>query len=63
MFWCRVCDQNFDVSRPMREAPDTADCPDGHSDTVRRFGGQTARNPHLGRWRGGGGDGLSNVGG
>ncbi|WP_418956852.1 FmdB family zinc ribbon protein [Streptomyces tritici] len=32
---CRTCDDTFELSRPMAESGDPADCPSGHSDTVK----------------------------
>jgi putative FmdB family regulatory protein len=32
---CRTCDDLFELRRPMSEANAPADCPSGHSDTVR----------------------------
>lgn len=32
---CRVCDDHFEVRRPMSESGAPATCPDGHIDTVR----------------------------
>ena len=32
---CRVCADNFELSRPMSESAAPADCPQGHSDTVK----------------------------
>ncbi|RZT88014.1 putative FmdB family regulatory protein [Pseudonocardia sediminis] len=34
-FRCRVCASTFDVDRPMAASGDPADCPAGHSDTVK----------------------------
>jgi putative FmdB family regulatory protein len=34
-FRCRSCGDTFDVTRPMAQSADHADCPQGHSDTVR----------------------------
>jgi putative FmdB family regulatory protein len=34
-FRCRVCDETFEVNRPMSAAGDPAACPTGHDDTVR----------------------------
>jgi putative FmdB family regulatory protein len=34
-FRCRACGDTFEVDRPMRAASDPADCPQGHSDTVK----------------------------
>jgi putative FmdB family regulatory protein len=32
---CRACGDTFEVSRPMSEAAQPADCPQGHRDTVK----------------------------
>lgn len=32
---CRTCEDTFEVNRPMAESSAPADCPDGHSDTVK----------------------------
>ena len=32
---CRTCDELFELRRPMSESNAPADCPSGHSDTVR----------------------------
>ncbi|MFD3678635.1 zinc ribbon domain-containing protein [Streptomyces sp. NPDC058613] len=34
-FRCRTCEDTFEVSRPMAESSAPADCPAGHSDTVK----------------------------
>ena len=34
-FRCRECGSTFEVNRPMQQASDPVDCPDGHSDTVK----------------------------
>ncbi|WP_436501929.1 FmdB family zinc ribbon protein [Actinokineospora sp. HUAS TT18] len=34
-FRCRECGSTFDVQRPMSASGDPADCPDGHTDTVK----------------------------
>jgi putative FmdB family regulatory protein len=34
-FRCRSCGDTFEVDRPMIAAGDPADCPHGHSDTVK----------------------------
>ncbi|WP_054050583.1 zinc ribbon domain-containing protein [Alloactinosynnema sp. L-07] len=34
-FRCRECGSTFDVQRPMSASSDPADCPDGHTDTVK----------------------------
>ncbi|HWL44354.1 MAG TPA: zinc ribbon domain-containing protein [Ilumatobacter sp.] len=32
---CRTCDDTFEQRRPMTAAGDPAECPQGHTDTVR----------------------------
>ncbi|MDF5758744.1 zinc ribbon domain-containing protein [Spongiactinospora sp. TRM90649] len=32
---CRACGSTFELSRPMAQASDPAQCPDGHDDTVK----------------------------
>ncbi|WP_189784185.1 FmdB family zinc ribbon protein [Streptomyces capitiformicae] len=32
---CRTCGNTFELSRPMAESSSPADCPSGHSDTVK----------------------------
>ncbi|WP_326583135.1 zinc ribbon domain-containing protein [Streptomyces sp. NBC_00481] len=32
---CRTCGDTFELSRPMAESSAPADCPVGHSDTVK----------------------------
>lgn len=34
-FRCRECAATFEVDRPMSAAGAPADCPDGHTDTVK----------------------------
>jgi putative FmdB family regulatory protein len=34
-FRCRECGSTFEVDRPMQRSSEPADCPDGHSDTVK----------------------------
>ncbi|WP_250003332.1 zinc ribbon domain-containing protein [Actinoplanes sp. M2I2] len=34
-FRCRACGDTFEVNRPMSEASDPSDCPQGHADTVK----------------------------
>ncbi|HLU44132.1 MAG TPA: zinc ribbon domain-containing protein [Natronosporangium sp.] len=34
-FRCRSCGDTFEVDRPMSRAHEPADCPQGHSDTVK----------------------------
>lgn len=52
-FHCRPCGDTFEVERPMRSAGEPADCPRGHSDTVKllstvSLGGQEAAAPLAG---------------
>ncbi|MFK4105403.1 zinc ribbon domain-containing protein [Streptomyces sp. NPDC019531] len=32
---CRTCGDTFELSRPMAQSSDPADCPAGHDDTVK----------------------------
>lgn len=32
---CRECTQTFELNRPMSESSAPADCPGGHTDTVK----------------------------
>ncbi|MBY8342540.1 zinc ribbon domain-containing protein [Streptomyces spinosirectus] len=32
---CRSCGDTFEVSRPMAQSSDPAECPAGHADTVK----------------------------
>ncbi|GGQ46020.1 FmdB family zinc ribbon protein [Streptomyces asoensis] len=32
---CRTCGDTFELSRPMAQSADPADCPAGHGDTVK----------------------------
>ncbi|WP_405788754.1 zinc ribbon domain-containing protein [Streptomyces sp. NBC_00029] len=65
-FRCRTCDDTFEVSRPMAESSAPADCPAGHSDTVKLLsavsvgGASSAPAPAMG---GGGGGGCCGGGG
>ena len=34
-FRCKACGSTFDVKRPMSASSEPADCPEGHSDTVK----------------------------
>ncbi|KUP96675.1 FmdB family zinc ribbon protein [Thermobifida cellulosilytica] len=34
-FRCRACGETFELSRPMAEANEPAECPNGHDDTVK----------------------------
>ncbi|WP_433264456.1 FmdB family zinc ribbon protein [Actinosynnema sp. CS-041913] len=34
-FRCKSCGSTFDVKRPMSEASEPANCPQGHDDTVK----------------------------
>ncbi|EMF55751.1 MULTISPECIES: zinc ribbon domain-containing protein [Streptomyces] len=57
---CRTCGDTFELSRPMAESSAPADCPDGHSDTVKLLstvavGGAAAPSAPAPRAGGGGG--------
>ncbi|MFF5444820.1 zinc ribbon domain-containing protein [Streptomyces sp. NPDC012888] len=58
---CRTCDESFELSRPMAESGAPADCPAGHSDTVKLLsavavgGTSSAPAPSGGGCCGGGG--------
>ncbi|QEU80769.1 FmdB family zinc ribbon protein [Streptomyces subrutilus] len=59
---CRTCEDTFEVSRPMAESSAPADCPAGHSDTVKLLsavavGGSSAGAPAPAMGGGGGGGG------
>ena len=32
---CRVCEESFELQRPMSESSAPASCPEGHDDTVK----------------------------
>ena len=34
-FRCRECGSTFEVNRPLQRSSDPADCPEGHTDTVK----------------------------
>ena len=36
-YLCRVCDARFEARRPMAEASDPINCPQGHAETTRRL--------------------------
>ena len=50
-YLCRACATRFEARRPMSEAGDPIECPEGHSDTVRLLsmfasvGASNARQP------------------
>ncbi|HLT09497.1 MAG TPA: zinc ribbon domain-containing protein [Micromonosporaceae bacterium] len=49
-FRCRSCGDTFEVNRPMSAAGDAAECPQGHSDTVKllstvALGGRSSTGP------------------
>ncbi|MER6155686.1 zinc ribbon domain-containing protein [Streptomyces sp. NPDC001868] len=57
---CRTCGDTFELSRPMAESSAPADCPEGHSDTVKLLstvavGGSAAPSAPAPRAGGGGG--------
>ncbi|MFR9800758.1 zinc ribbon domain-containing protein [Pseudonocardia sp. RS010] len=59
-FRCRECTTTFEVDRPMAAASDPADCPQGHSDTVKllstvSLGGRAGGVPAMAPTGGGGG--------
>ena len=59
-FRCRECTTTFEVDRPMAAASDPADCPHGHSDTVKllstvSLGGRAGGAPAMAPMCGGGG--------
>jgi putative FmdB family regulatory protein len=55
---CRSCGATFELSRPMAESADPAQCPEGHADTVKLLSavavGGTAAAPPQGGCCGGG---------
>ncbi len=55
---CRSCGATFELSRPMAESADPAQCPEGHTDTVKLLSavavGGTAAAPPQGGCCGGG---------
>ncbi|WP_097317764.1 FmdB family zinc ribbon protein [Paractinoplanes atraurantiacus] len=58
-FRCRACGDTFEVNRPMREASEPTDCPQGHADTVKLLStvavtGRTISTPTPGPSSGGG---------
>jgi putative FmdB family regulatory protein len=68
-FRCRECGSTFEVNRPMQQAGDPVDCPDGHSDTVKllstvALGGKarTAQRPAMAPAPAGGGGGCCGGG-
>ncbi|WP_327131903.1 zinc ribbon domain-containing protein [Streptomyces sp. NBC_01343] len=60
-FRCRTCEDTFEISRPMAESSAPADCPAGHTDTVKLLsavavgGTSSAPAPSGGGCCGGGG--------
>ena len=57
---CRACGATFELSRPMSQASDPCQCPDGHDDTVKLLstvavGGRASQSPSGGAGGGGGG--------
>lgn len=49
-FRCRSCGSTFEVERPIARVGDPAECPDGHTDTVKllsmvAIGGRAAPGP------------------
>ncbi|MFJ2903309.1 zinc ribbon domain-containing protein [Streptomyces sp. NPDC091279] len=59
---CRTCGDTFELSRPMAESADPADCPAGHADTVKLLstvavGGSASASAPAPRATGGGGGG------
>ena len=61
---CRACGDTFEVSRPMSAAGQAAQCPQGHSDTVKLLstvaltGGGSRSAPAPAPRSGGGGGGC-----
>ena len=60
-FRCRECGSTFEVDRPMQRSAEPADCPGGHTDTVKllstvSLGGRarTATRPAMAPAPGGG---------
>ncbi|MCX5047864.1 MULTISPECIES: FmdB family zinc ribbon protein [unclassified Streptomyces] len=65
-FRCRTCGDTFELSRPMAQSSDPADCPAGHADTVKLLstvavGGKTSA-PAAAPASGGGGGGCCGGG-
>ncbi|OQR65374.1 FmdB family transcriptional regulator [Streptomyces maremycinicus] len=57
---CRTCGDTFELSRPMAQSAEPADCPAGHDDTVKLLsavavGGTKSAAPAPGAGGGGGG--------
>ncbi|MEU5362630.1 zinc ribbon domain-containing protein [Streptomyces sp. NPDC005925] len=57
---CRTCGDTFELSRPMAESADPANCPAGHDDTVKLLstvavGGAASGSAPAPSPRGGGG--------
>ncbi|MFI6942977.1 zinc ribbon domain-containing protein [Streptomyces sp. NPDC050418] len=66
-FRCRTCGDTFEVSRPMSESSAPADCPAGHTDTVKLLstvavGGTSSAPAPAGGSGGGGGGGCCGGG-
>lgn len=63
---CRTCGDTFELSRPMAQSADPADCPAGHADTVKLLStvavGGTKSAPAPGPSGGGGGGGCCGGG-
>ncbi|WP_189859760.1 FmdB family zinc ribbon protein [Streptomyces poonensis] len=65
---CRTCGDTFELSRPMAESAAPADCPSGHTDTVKLLstvavGGSASGPAAASRPAGGGGGGGGCCGG
>lgn len=56
-FRCRECSDTFEVNRPMIESGDPANCPAGHTDTVKLL----STVAFAGSSRGGSGGGAPSV--
>ncbi|MER6956478.1 FmdB family zinc ribbon protein [Streptomyces sp. NPDC001858] len=63
---CRTCGDTFELSRPMAQSADPADCPAGHADTVKLLStvavGGTKSAPAANSGGGGGGGGCCGGG-
>ncbi|MEU8459904.1 zinc ribbon domain-containing protein [Streptomyces sp. NPDC029003] len=64
---CRTCDDTFEISRPMAQSAEPADCPAGHADTVKLLSavavGGSSGAPASAPAMGGGGGGCCGGGG
>ncbi|MER5808884.1 zinc ribbon domain-containing protein [Streptomyces sp. NPDC002033] len=64
---CRTCDDTFEISRPMAQSGEPADCPAGHADTVKLLSavavGGSSGAPASAPAMGGGGGGCCGGGG